>query len=356
MKSIQKQTACTSVQEPDTTKYVKILVDSKKAAGKNILSISELSWGASLAPQSNSKAAYKALTSLDVPEKVLLNVYQEQSALLCGSNFRYNQATQSLQFSNSLPSYGFKQELAFIQGQIKSCYVLWALYNEHKALRDTFTGILQLPVQWLWKYPGAIQKAWSIKQNGANKKDVLSFLQIIGGSSEGAGASLSYPQVLTYKDNLPAGLTGIHVLTQLGVLFAPKATSVVSNNILPLKKSITGSVSTQYITLCTSRNSNTKIPYAELPSPISPANFIFKKVWGPAACLIIVPRHNRQAILRALKFIISNIVLGTVVLAYTSEGQLLYPDIERQNQIMTYYNNSINNGTTYKEHNKDLAG
>lgn len=39
-----------------------------------------------------------------------------------------------------------------------------------------------LPAQWVYKYPGAVQAAWSIKQNGANQRDVVALLSAIGGS------------------------------------------------------------------------------------------------------------------------------------------------------------------------------
>ena len=309
--------------------------------------------GASLAPTANGSKAYKAVKTLDVPQKILLNVYQPDTALSLGTDYKYNNVTDSLQFSDSLSSYGFQKALANVQGQLETCYVLWAVYDENKVLRDNFTGILELPSQWLYKYPGAIQAAWNIKQNGANKRDVLTLLGAVGGISQ-PDASPAYPQVLTYKDTLPTGLAGIHVLTQVGLLFAPKGTATISNSILPLKVSRTGALSTEYASLCAARNADMHIPYAELPSTLSPANYILNTVWGPSACIIIVPENNKQDMLKALKFVANNTILGTILLAYTDQNELLYPDEDTQKEIMSYYRRSVNNGTTYKEHKKDL--
>lgn len=70
--------------------------------------------------------------------------------------------------------------MADVNGQIIQCYQVWGVYNEFAAVKDNFTGILGLPQAWIWKYPGAIEAAWSIKQNGANQRDVKRLLGAIG--------------------------------------------------------------------------------------------------------------------------------------------------------------------------------
>ena len=350
LEAIQNQTACKSLLQPDTTQYVKILLDNTLLQGKNTISIAQLSMGASLAPQNNGKKAYKALKTLDVPQKLLVNIYEPESALLRDTDFIYNKDTQCLQFSDSLPSYDFLQTPAIVDDQIKTCYVLWAEYNINAALRDNFTGILQLPLEWLYKYPGAIEAAWNIKQNGANKEDVISLLLAVGGRGR---KLLAYPAIYTYKDELPAALGGIHVLTDVGVLFADDQTIEISDSVLPLKDLSTGGISSAYKALCQTRNQDNKVPYAQLPAQMNPAKFILQKVWGPAASILIVSDASKD-IQETVRFIVNNTIMGTIILVYTSDGKLLYPDRKEQEELMLYYNNSINNGTLYKEQKKDL--
>lgn len=350
LEAVQKQTACSSLLQPDTTQYVKILLDSTLLQGKNTISIAELSMGASLAPQNNGKKAYKALKTLDVPQKLLVNIYEPESALLRGTDFIYNKDSQCLQFSDSLPSYGFVQTPAIVNDQIKTCYVLWAEYNINTALRDNFTGILQLPLEWLYKYPGAIEAAWSIKQNGANKEDVFALLKAVGGQGQ---RLLRYPAIYTWRDQLPGILGGLHIPTEVGILFADDQIVAVSDSILPLKDLSTGSISSGYRSLCQARNLDSSVPYVKLPAQLNPAKFILQKVWGPAACVIIAP-DDSQDMQRAVQFIIDNTIMGTIILVYTAQGRLLYPSRQKQDQLMLYYKNFANNGTTYKEHKKDL--
>lgn len=275
--------------------------------------------GASLAPQLNDKKAYKAVKTLAVPQQVLVNIYQPETALALGNEFVYNPGTDCLQFSEVLSSYGFKETLVNVSGELKTCFILWAVYNQNTVLRDCFTGILGLPDSWLYKYPGAIQAAWKIKQNGACKEDALTLLKSIGGSdyySDSSGLS-SYPQVITYKDTFPQGLEGIPVTTQLGTLFAANRSIQISDSVLPLLDPETKQPVPQYIALCKARNADATVPYAKLPAAISPAQYIFQKVWGPNACLLIVPDNNTQDISTAVQFIKRNTTLGTIFIVHT---------------------------------------
>ena len=263
-----------------------------------------------------------------------------------------------------------------------------------------------LPVEWLYKYPGAVQAAWSIKQNGANKRDVIRLLgavgecpfsrtsgyanvlsdssvQIGGTIYKGKGRRLvhqgafvdqdcklftgedaetdieAFPAVLNYKDSFPTWLKGIHVLTEVGVLFAQNSNKVPVQNVLPLVQldninnpSAMNVLSQPYINLCLQLNQDTKVPYAQLPSPVNPASFIFKTVWGPSASLIVVPPYNLKDMKKAVKFIVENTVLGAITLAYVYDLQksiVLYPDAKVQDQIITYYKESVSNGTLFKE-------
>lgn len=265
---------------------------------------------------------------------------------------------------------------------------------------------MQLPVQWLYKYPGAIEAAWSIKQNGSNKRDVIRLLGAIGECPystdsgrvhiinsntvqigdklyKGKGTCLvhenalveadvklfsgpdtttdisTYPSVYSYKDTFPGYLVNLHVLTDVGILLAVNSNTAISNNILPLKD-LNGNISSAYTSLCASRNADQTVPYATISSPTNPAQFIFKEIWGPSACLIIAPPANTKDMQIAVEFIVKNTTLGAVVVAYQYNTDtpgsplLLYPNKEVQQELMVYYNTSINNGTTFKERLKDF--
>ena len=355
--------------------------------------------------QSDSSAAYSSITEFESPDWFQLKVSDDTVKLIPGVDFNYYRDRAVIQFTEPLESYGFSKTLANINGQLKMCFELWAVYQEYNSLRDGFTGIMDLPVEWLWKYPGAVQAAWSIKQNGANKRDVIRLLGCIGlcpystdsgrihivdsstvqiGSKiyKGAGTCLvhqnalveadtklfsgpdtvtdisAYPAVYSYKDSFPA-ISNLHVITDVGVLMAPNSSTAITNNILPLKE-LDGTTSTTYSSLCTSRNMDQKIPYATIPSPVNPAQFIFKQVWGASASLIIAPPANTKDMQIAVDFIVRNTTLGAVVTAYQyntstpGSPDLLYPDKAVQEQLLIYYRTSINNGTTYKERLKDF--
>ena len=83
-----------------------------------------------------------------------------------------------------------------------------------------------LPAQWVYKYPGAVQAAWSIKQNGANQRDVVKLLAAIGGSGQWCGGQQSQEQSSesgtegTFQDDpcllkvIPLGTAGMICVTQ----------------------------------------------------------------------------------------------------------------------------------------------
>jgi len=60
----------------------------------------------------------------------------------------------------------------------------------------------------------------------------------------------------------------------------------------------------------------------------------------------------------AVNFIAANTALGTMFLAYMPDSgsyKLLYPDKQVEEELMVYYNTSVNNGTEYKERLGDFA-
>lgn len=274
--------------------------------------------------------------------------------LLPEKDFNYYPDRGTIQFNKQLPQYGFQICVQTVGNQLKNCYQLWAVYREFKTLRDNFTGILNLPSSWLYRYPGAIEAAWSIKQKGANQRDVKRLLGAIGSVQDIDSVDFVY----THKTGLPQGFPGIHVVTDVGVLYASNESDSVADNILPLLTTPGGASSTVYRALCAARNADIRVPYAELPATVNPAQFIFSKVWGPSAVLIVTPSSNQKDMKLAVNFIAANTALGTMLLAYmpyNGSYKLLYPDKQVEEELMVYYNTSVNNGTDYKERLGDFA-
>ena len=359
--------------------------------------------GSSSIGQPTDKKAYKTLQDIDLPDYFQLSVSNNEVQLKRDTDFKLFPDRNIIEFDKSLSDYGFKVSVEIINGAPVSCYVLWAVYEEFLTIRDSFTGIMDIPQDWLWKYPGAVQAAWSIKQNGANQRDVKRLLGAIGGCPfstvsgkaqvnndvvkigntiyKGTGTCLisngsmvsqdiklfsgtdihadiiKYPAVYTYKTGLPQEIEGIHVLTQVGILYAVNRYTASFNNVLPLLTAPQGNPSIEYTALCQNRNQDLTIPYTPVAGPINPASFIFQKVWGPSAVLIVTPPSNQMDMKLAVKFIAQNTQLGTIVLAYSygSNYPLLYPNKEIQQELLTYYNASINNGLSYKERYGDMV-
>lgn len=365
--------------------------------------IQDMVIGSSTIGQATDKQSYKTLQDMDLPDYFQLSVSNSKVQLRQSTDFEFFPDRGTIEFNKPLQEYGFEVSVEIVNGAPVSCYVLWAVYEQFLSVRDSFTGIMDIPQEWLWKYPGAVEAAWSIKQNGANERDVKRLLGSIGGCPfstvsgktevngntvkigdteyKGAGECLitngaavpqdtklftgpdtsssidKFPAVYTYKTGLPQQLQGIDVLTEVGLLYADNVQTSISDSVLPLKVSKGGSLSTTYKTLCEQLNSDSTIPYAELPSTLNPAQFIFEKVWGPSAVLIMTPPSNQADMKLAVKFIADNTQLGTIVLAYSysDDYPLLYPDKDVQQQLLVYYNSSVNNGTSYKERYGDLV-
>ena len=500
------QTRCKSLYIPENKSYVKILVDSNNTSGT--IMIQDMVIGSSSVGQSTNKQAYKTLQDMDMPDYFQLSVSNSKVQLKQGIDFEFFPDRNTIEFNKPLPDYGFEVSVQIVNGAPVSCYVLWAVYEQFLTIRDSFTGIMDIPQDWLWKYPGAVEAAWSIKQNGANERDVKQLLMSIGGQSfsavggksnlsnnpgsgeegheqdqtapttahsyvtvtgaedtdfngiyiqtgilyserpvyklpqsydpdsgyvnylalgviagntwqiarsrdgdieqiladwqiayyqeDGAWRSwdeeyygqppssviwtiiqsdsksssskssdseqsqsyiLQFPAIYTQKTGFPNFLGGLHVLTDVGVLYAPYEQLTSENGVLPLQTSKTGGLSTAYRELCLQRAADMTIPYAQVQGTVNPAQFIFQKVWGPSAVIIVTPASNQVDMKLAINFIAQNVQLGTIVLAYScDEGYpLLYPNKAIQEQLMVYYNSSVNNGTWYKERYGDLV-
>lgn len=394
LKSILNQTSCQAVVTSDVAAPVRILVDARVSSG--VIPVSSLyisSSGGSYIGQTNDKAVYSRINIANIPITIQDRVKKPSIVLKYGTNYTVDK--NSFVFDKPLESYGFSKTFVTIQNQLKCCYQLWGIQDTYTTLLDKFTAILQLPDYWLWKYPGAVKAAWSIQQNGSNKKDVIKLLSIIGncpvagesgivhvisqnkvkiGDTQyiGHGACLvgqgEYVQentalfsasqnpydtahVYTGQQELPLIVPYIHVLTQTGVLKARNTTLPVQDNVLPLE----GQNFSQYKEHCIHMQQSQYVPYTELPEDVNPAQFIFNKVWGASGFLIMTPSSNQEDMNLAAQFIARNTVKGAIPVIYRfdpdrpSSPDLLYPDGKVHQEIMIYYNTSINNGYSYKE-------
>lgn len=402
LQAINDQILCQSLLQPEEYSFVRILVAGQADTGT--IKIADLYIGGSDSiGQSDSLVAYTTLMNFQTPQWFQFGVSKQSKKLLEGKDFVYYPDRDVIEFNIPLSQQGLTTTLAIVKGQLVECYELWGVYRHFASCMDRFTGILELPKEWLWKYPGAVQAAWSIKQNGANERDVKRLIGAVAGctystvsgiaSTQGSqikigdktfkgkgkllvknhafveqdtklfsgdcsdSLGLRYPAIYTNITGFPAQVPGLHVLTDVGILFADNSNYNIVNNILPLRNSPGGNFSLPYKQLCLQRAANNKVPYATLPASLNPAKYIFQTVWGASGVLIMTPPANQKDILLAIKFIVDNSAVGTIVVAYrySSTGPvLLYPDINTQQQIMVYYNRSVNNGTSYRQRYGDF--
>ena len=345
IQTICSQLVCRSLLETDTVRYIPVYIDKEHKGSR--LKIGRFSVGTQVSiggTDGQSWKEYSSLMQTVSPSWFQYSVAGTDKKLLPGQDFSYIDKN-TIQFKQELTSYPLSLCLKTIKGQLKQCYVLWAVYNTHTATLDKFSQILELPKEWIWKYNGAIQAAWSIKQNGANKRDVCRLLSVIGGNNQ------TYPGVYTYKDSLPAVLSGIHVPTDVGILFAAKNRYVTPEGAVPLLTSPGGTESAQYTSLREDRSSKVLLKAIFPETNVSVADYIFKRVWGPCGVLILAPSENRKDILLALQFIKKNTAVGTIMLAYTvkdNKEELLYPYFQAQQELFQRHKKTLNNGTTYK--------
>jgi len=73
-----------------------------------------------------------------------------------GKDFVYYPDRDVIEFNIPLSQQGLTTTLAIVKGQLVECYELWGVYRHFASCMDRFTGILELPKEWLWKYPGAV--------------------------------------------------------------------------------------------------------------------------------------------------------------------------------------------------------
>ena len=333
--TIKEQKSYKAAVVPDYIVPQRILVDTDgTAATINFSSmasqtVSSFSWQDG---RSQTRVQYKKLTAKDIPDRLKKRVSDPaQKELVKGTD--YTVTEQAVQFNKSLAQLGFQKTLVTLNGQLKEVYQLWGFdYNRYNTALDSFTAILQLPWQWLFLYPGAIQAAWDIKINGISRKNVIQFLSPL---------CTVQPQVITYKDQLP--VQHIDVVTDAGILTAANSDSIASVSdsaspecyILPLKDS-TGNVSQKYIAMCKTRNADITVPYIQVPNKTNPAQFIVKNIWKSSALIILTQSSNRKDMSLAAQFIARNASKSAAVLMY-DDGVRLLPG-QTVNQKLVRYN------------------
>lgn len=386
---ITEQVKCSSLLQSDILPQYKLIIstegtDSVVLLKDIVISASSANTFGQVVPGKS----YKQLTDRDIPSVIQDKVLNPSITLYKGKDYAY--VDNKLRFSKSLTQYGFQKTVCTIKNQLKQCFQLWGSGQYYNTVLDRFTGILEVPYYWVYKYPGAIQAAWSIFQNGCSSYNVLRLLSCIGncpvscdqgtiqkvqgntvylknkiykgykplvtkGQYVSKGQPLfsatdkadDYPHIYTWKDTLPSVLVPqLPVLTSIGYLTAlNKDNQIATSNILPL----TGQLFSQYKKLCTVLQADQNVPYAEIPETLNTAAYIFNKVWKFHSVLVITPSINTQDMLVAVKFIQKWLPQGTIFTALKYDQHspsVLYPDVLTDNKILDYYKQSVNNNYT----------
>lgn len=398
MSQVQEQLSRQAAVSPDFRFPVRLLI-SAQSQQQAIIPLTQIVIGSASTTLIGGKTSQVIYMPFDVhsaPQSLQDKVDKPAIVLKAGND--YQMVDGYLRFNKSLGQLGFKKKVITVNQQLTQCYQLWGTYYSYKTLRDAFTGILQVPDSWLWKYPGAVDAAWSIKINGINKKDVLRLLGAVGncpvsqvsgtvsdvtqntvtignktytGSSyilvtkgqyvtqgqplfAASAAKYDVPAVYTWKDQLPASVVpGLPVITDAGLLSALNRDNVgVIQNVLPL----TGQTQAQYTQICQQRNNDTAVPYVQLPQTLNPAEYVMANVWRHSGFVVIAPSSNVQDMSIATRFIVDNAAVGSLPVVFRFGGQytVLQPQIDADIQVLDYYNESINNNSWFKERYNDF--
>ena len=341
---ICQQTAVFNPVAPDYTYPIKVLVS--RYPSSNTLDVSQFNVGSSDIGASDSGFLYEVYSQFVSPDIIGFRPSVQSSR----KNFdvQYYPDRNQLFSSVNLQKAGFLPSLQNVNGTPTECLVLWANYDRYNTLRDSFTGVLQLPIDWLYKYPGIISVAWTMKHTGATIELVKQFFSCMGISSD----------VYLGQSGLPTSqkLSGIYVLTDVGYLFAVNQSQSLSDSCIPLKDisdstfAVLETVSEAYKERCQQLQGSDI--YVQLPTTLNPAEFIFQKLWGASAGLVILDKTvDEQDMAIATQFIGKNVVKGSILQIYgpssNSTPVLLYPNLTKAQTLLSYYNNSIGNTLVY---------
>lgn len=396
--NLEQQLSYKDIVTSDYIPPIRILLDASSEAPASVL-LSEFVIGSSQIGGGTNRYQYNCLNRLSVPDIIYNKVINPDIKLQRGIDFQCFDGV--FIFNEKLSDIGFSSNFITWKDKLYVCYELWTQSESYSTLRDSFTGIMQLPDNWLWKYPGAVEAAWSIHINGSNKLDVLKLLGAVGqcpvAGSRGAVQSVQdnvvtlngiqykgkssdlcivkkdehvqpgdplfaassdpqdFPKIYTWKDTLPSILASLPVLTDFGVFTADnKDSQTVIGNVLPLH----GDKYADYQTLCTQRNSDLTVPYVQLPASLNPAQYILSNVWKHSGFVIITPSSNQEDMTLAVNHILKRTVMGAMptVFRYVSgtQTETIVPDKDTVDKLMLYYRDSVNNNTQWKERFNDF--
>lgn len=156
---------------------VRLLVYAEVQKNANIINILK---GQSTSILNDQSYIYTFTDNYKAPVIITSGVQTPYSIeLKLNIDFSLSQNRRNISFKKPLQQYGFKTIDIVQNGQIKKCFQLWGIYTNTKCLRDTLPFLLQIPLQWVYKYPGALSVGWKMKQLGFSKKDCLQFLDLL---------------------------------------------------------------------------------------------------------------------------------------------------------------------------------
>lgn len=281
--------------------------------------------------QTKEGVIYTTLNKRSTPSYLKKSV-SSQDYFTIDKDFKIVQ--DKLQFKKPLSQYGFNTSIITIKDTLLQCYQLWGFNNQpNDSLIDNFSYVLNLPKQWLIKYPGSIQSAWQIKINGATKQNIQKFINSISDKS-------GTPKLFTFLDTIvQQDIPYIDVITDVGILKAINNTQQSikldqQSYILPL----IGDNIQKYRQLCLIRTLDKKVPYMYIPPSVNPVQFIIKNVWRSSFILLLTYCSNKKDIQIASKFILNNIPKSTVLMVYNGVNYDRIIPSQVVEQTLNYYN------------------
>lgn len=388
LQNIYKQTSVSSIALQDTAVPDLVSVDLQSKTNA-VIPIQQLIIGQGTSTSIDQKLsdtyAYNIINNINYSKQLkykplasdsLSQTYIQDNSLITKQNLK--QADKSIKTIND---------------KLYNCAQLWSTESEYKLPLDIYTRIIQIPVQWSYKYPRSVYHAWHIRMFGATEfhskaligcvcecpiaqtqgtvtkiEDDTVFIDNesykcwsksailvrVGSVVKRGQALCSYTNKATdilriYTGKVPQSqiVPSIPVITSVGVLYAQNTTSTCpSKNVLPL----TGSSQTleKYKVLVNELSANQNVPYTEVSGSINPMRFLIQKVWGSCCVIFVIPDKRSQDLQIALQCILKNMPVGSISIVYqqTSITKPLQLNLTATAQIIAYYEESVNNNLT----------
>lgn len=388
LQNIYKQTSVSSIDLQDTSVPSLVSVDLQSKTNA-VIPIQQLVIGSGTSTAVDQKLSdtysYNIINNINYSKQIKYKPLASDSL-----------SQTYIQDNNLITKQNLKQadkNIKTINNELYNCAQLWSVKADYKIPLDIYTRIIQIPVQWAYKYPRSVYHAWHIRMFGATQfhakaligcvcqcpvaqsqgvvtkieNDTVfiddidykcwsksAILVRVGSVVKRGQALCSYTNKATdilriYTGRVPQSqvVPSIPVVTSVGVLYAQNRTlTCPTKNVLPLTGA--SQILTKYKTLVTQLSNNQAVPYTEVDGSINPMQFLIEKVWGSCCVTFVIPDKRAQDLQIALQCILKNMPVGSISIAYqqTEINKPLQLNLTATAQILAYYEESVNNNLT----------